>query len=51
MRKPAQVLYTIDDYVRDGILREAHAQVLREADRPTTEYRRRGRHWLAARRR
>jgi type IV secretion system protein TrbB len=31
MRKPAQVLYTIDDYVRDGILREAYAQVLRDA--------------------
>lgn len=31
MRKPAQVLYTIDDYIRDGILHEAHAQVLRDA--------------------
>ena len=25
MRKPAQVLYTLDDYVRDGIVSEAHA--------------------------
>ena len=31
MRKPAQVLYTLDDYVRDGILREVHAKVLRDA--------------------
>ena len=31
MRKPAQVLYTLDDYVRDGILEKAHAQVLRDA--------------------
>ena len=31
MRKPAQVLYTLDDYIRDGILREEHAGVLREA--------------------
>src|SRR6266852_4629158 len=31
MRKPAQVLYTIDDYVRDGILNGVHAQVLRRA--------------------
>ena len=31
MRKPAQVLYTFDDYIRDGILEETHAQVLREA--------------------
>jgi type IV secretion system protein VirB11 len=31
MRKPAQVLYTIDDYVRDDILHDAHAQVLRDA--------------------
>jgi len=30
MRKPAQVLYTIDDYVRDGILSEAHAEVFRK---------------------
>ena len=25
MRKPAQVLYTLDDYVRDGIVTEAQA--------------------------
>jgi type IV secretion system protein VirB11 len=31
MRKPAQVLYTFDDYIRDGILEKTHAQVLREA--------------------
>src|SRR5712692_7562909 len=31
MRKPAQVLYTLDDYVRDGILHEVHAQTLRDA--------------------
>ena len=31
MRKPAQVLYRLDDYIRDGILDETHAQVLREA--------------------
>jgi type IV secretion system protein TrbB len=31
MRKPAQVLYTLDDYVRDGILTEAHAEKLRRA--------------------
>ncbi len=31
MRKPAQVLYTLDDYVRDGILSTGHARVLREA--------------------
>ena len=31
MRKPAQVLYTLDDYVRDGILSEAHADSLRDA--------------------
>jgi P-type conjugative transfer ATPase TrbB len=31
MRKPAQVLYTFDDYTRDGILEKTHAQVLREA--------------------
>lgn len=29
MRKPAQVLYTLDDYVRDDILTKAHAEVLR----------------------
>src|SRR5208282_4326857 len=31
MRKPAQVLYTLDDYVRDEILSDTHAGVLREA--------------------
>jgi hypothetical protein len=31
MRKPAQVLYTLDDYVRDGIVNEAWADALREA--------------------
>ena len=31
MRKPAQVLYTLDDYVHDGILTEAHAVRLRRA--------------------
>ena len=31
MRKPAQVLYTLDDYVRDGIVSEAQATALREA--------------------
>ncbi|MFZ1123011.1 MAG: P-type conjugative transfer ATPase TrbB, partial [Candidatus Binataceae bacterium] len=31
MRKSAQVLYTLDDYIRDRILDETHAQVLREA--------------------
>jgi len=31
MRKPAQVLYTVDDYIRDGILSEALAEVLRNA--------------------
>src|SRR5260370_5213868 len=31
MRKPAQVLYTLDDYVRDEILSDAHARILREA--------------------
>jgi type IV secretion system protein TrbB len=31
MRKPAQVLYTLDDYVRDEILRDAQAGILREA--------------------
>jgi P-type conjugative transfer ATPase TrbB len=31
MRKPAQVLYTLDDYVGDGILTAAHAEVLRKA--------------------
>jgi type IV secretion system protein VirB11 len=28
MRKPAQVLYTLDDYIRDGILVEPHAAAL-----------------------
>ncbi len=31
MRKPAQVLYTLDDYVREGILTAAHAEVSRKA--------------------
>ena len=31
MRKSAQVLYTLDDYIRDRILDKTHAQVLREA--------------------
>lgn len=31
MRKPAQVLYTLDDYLREGILTAAHAEVLRKA--------------------
>jgi type IV secretion system protein TrbB len=31
MRKPAQVLYTLNDYVRDQILSEAHGAVLRSA--------------------
>jgi len=31
MRKPAQVLYTIDDYVRDGIMNQYHAELLRDA--------------------
>ena len=31
MRKPAQVLYTLDDYLRDGILDHAQAEVLRDA--------------------
>jgi type IV secretion system protein VirB11 len=31
MRKPAQVLYTLDDYVRDEILCDAQAGILREA--------------------
>jgi hypothetical protein len=30
MRKPAQVLHSLDDYIRDGILQEVHARVLRE---------------------
>jgi type IV secretion system protein VirB11 len=31
MRKPAQVLFTLDDYVRDGILEERFAVILRES--------------------
>ncbi len=31
MRKPAQVLYTLDDYVHDGILNTVYARVLRDA--------------------
>ncbi|MGH7933169.1 MAG: P-type conjugative transfer ATPase TrbB, partial [Candidatus Binataceae bacterium] len=31
MRKPAQVLYTLDDYVRDGILSERHSETFRRA--------------------
>jgi type IV secretion system protein VirB11 len=31
MRKPAQVLFTVDDYVRDGTLSDAYAEVLRKA--------------------
>ena len=31
MRKPAQVLYTLDDYIHDGILSEAHSQTFRKA--------------------
>ncbi len=31
MRKPAQVLYTLDDYVRDQIITEAQAEVFRES--------------------
>ena len=31
MRKPAQVLYTLDDYVRDEILRDGQVDILREA--------------------
>jgi P-type conjugative transfer ATPase TrbB len=33
MRKPAQVLYTLDDYIRDGIVTEAQAEVFRDAAR------------------
>ena len=33
MRKPAQVLYTLDDYVRDGIASAAQAEILRDASR------------------
>ena len=31
MRKPAQVLYTLDDYIRAGIITEGQAAVFREA--------------------
>ncbi len=31
MRKPAQVLYTLDDYLSDGILRAGYAHILRDA--------------------
>ncbi|MBF6569379.1 MAG: P-type conjugative transfer ATPase TrbB [Candidatus Binataceae bacterium] len=31
MRKPAEVLYTLDDYVRDGIVTETQADVFRSA--------------------
>jgi type IV secretion system protein TrbB len=31
MRKPAQVLYTLEDYVADQILIDVHAEILREA--------------------
>jgi type IV secretion system protein VirB11 len=31
MRKPAQVLYTIDDYIRDGILQKVQADILHHA--------------------
>ncbi len=31
MRKPAQILYTLDDYVRNEILRDAQVGILREA--------------------
>src|ERR1700687_3365183 len=30
MRKPAQILYTLDDYVRDGIVTEIQAEVFRD---------------------
>src|ERR1700736_4413714 len=30
LRKPAQVLYTLDDYVRDGIITEGQAEIFRE---------------------
>jgi type IV secretion system protein VirB11 len=33
MRKPAQILYTLDDYVRDGIVTEIQAEVFRDATR------------------
>jgi type IV secretion system protein VirB11 len=31
LRKPAQVLYTLDDYVRDDIVRPRYAEIFREA--------------------
>src|SRR5215469_13110535 len=31
MRKPAQVLYRLDDYIRDGILEERLSEILRES--------------------
>jgi type IV secretion system protein VirB11 len=31
MRKPAHVLYTLDDYIHDGILSEAHSEAFRKA--------------------
>ena len=31
MRKPAQVLYALDDYVNDGILSATYAEILRDA--------------------
>jgi type IV secretion system protein VirB11 len=31
MRKPAQVLFTLDDYVRDGIVGAAQAEIFRDA--------------------
>ena len=34
MRKPAQVLYTLDDYVRDGIVTAAQAEIFRDAITP-----------------
>jgi type IV secretion system protein TrbB len=33
MRKPAQVLYTLEDYVRDGIVTAAQAEIFRDATR------------------
>ena len=38
MRKPAQVLYTINDYRPDGILNTAICAVLRDADRPAVQH-------------
>jgi type IV secretion system protein VirB11 len=31
MRKPAQVLYRLDDYMRDGVLEERFSEILRES--------------------